>query len=168
VILTISIDFSNYNPNSQNPRMPASGEESAGGARRRMNNPGFIFSAYIMNPDANGPARAFSFSRHARGASPEDVRNSNFFSSFGVFNALFQELVGDIFNQESFMTNFNSNFRSNDIFQEVINRSAQEAQEAAKKPTTKEARKKLAVVKISKKHCKKVKGKALEAPSCTV
>ena len=73
IYLTISIDFSNYNPNSQNPRMPASGEESAGGARRRMNNPGFIFSAYIMNPDANGPARAFSFSRHARGASPEDV-----------------------------------------------------------------------------------------------
>lgn len=76
--------------------------------------------------------------------------------------------MGDIFNQEDFMTNFQSNFRSSDIFQDIINRSAQEAEEAAKKPTAKNVRKKLAQVKIGKSHCKKNKDGKLEEPSCTV
>ena len=85
-----------------------------------------------------------------------------------TFGILFQELVGDIFNQESFVHNFQSNFRSSDIFQDIINQSAAAAQAAAKKPTAKSARKKLAVVKISKTHCKKNKDKKLEEPSCTI
>lgn len=106
--------------------------------------------------------------RHLRGASPDDFTGAEFMATFGIFNSLFQELVGDIFNQQSFMQNFHSNFRSSDIFQDIINQSAAAAQEAAKRPTAKSARKKLAVVKISKAHCKKNKDKKLEEPSCTI
>ena len=81
---------------------------------------------------------------------------------------MFQELVGDIFNQEMFMQNFNSNFRSSDIFQDIINHTFAAAQEPSVNPTSKAARKKLASVKISKVHCKKGKDGKMEEPSCTI
>lgn len=142
--------------------------DSREGARRRMASPAVIFHAFFANPDPTSPQRGFSISREIRGVSPAGFQSNDFFNTFGIFNSLFQGLVGDIFNQESFMTNFHSNFRSSDIFQDIINQSAQAAQEAAKKPTSKNVRKKLAIVKISKKHCKKGKSGEYEQPSCTI
>lgn len=123
-----------------------------------------IFQAFFADPSQ--PSRGFSVTRELN---PENAEGDiNFFANFGIFNNLFQDLVGDIFNQENFMTNFQSNFRSSDIFQDIINRSAQEAQEAARRPTDKKVRKKLATVKIGRKHCKKNKDGKYEEPSCTV
>mmetsp|Transcript_28919 Transcript_28919/g.33015 ORF Transcript_28919/g.33015 Transcript_28919/m.33015 type:complete len:134 (-) Transcript_28919:285-686(-) len=117
------------------------GSQTFGGARRRLASPAVIFNAFFTSPDSSSGHRGISITREVIGISPSDFTEANFFSSFGIFNSLFQELVGDIFNQESFMHNFHSNFRSSDIFQDIINQSAQAAQEAAKKPTSKAARK---------------------------
>ena len=128
------------------------------GARRRIASPAVIFRAFFASPDSSSGPRGFSITREIRGLSPDDFSEGNFFANFGIFNHMFQELVGDIFNQEMFMQNFNSNFRSSDIFQDIINHTFAEAQQASNKnPTSKAARKKLASVKISKIHCKKGK-----------
>ena len=150
------------------PYTGTNAQQNADGARRRMASPAVIFHAFFSSPNGEAPTRGFSMAREVRGMSQDDFRSGNFFSTFGGFNNLFQELVGDIFGQENFMQNFSSNFRSSDVFQDIINRSAQEAQEAAKKPTSKQARKKLALVKISKTHCKKNKNGKMEEPSCTI
>lgn len=117
---------------------------SRGGARRRLASPAVIFQAFFGGPQGETPIRGFSFVRETganRGVSPDNFSQTNFFQGFGIFNHLFQELVGDIFNQESFMHNFNSNFRSSDIFENIIQQSMQSAQEEAKKPASKQARK---------------------------
>uniref|UniRef100_A0A7S3NZ19 RING-type domain-containing protein n=1 Tax=Euplotes crassus TaxID=5936 RepID=A0A7S3NZ19_EUPCR len=166
--------FGNSSPFTNNGSPPSDNTHQArqsrqrgtpGGARRRGASPSVIFHAFFSDP--THPNRGFSVTREFNDGD-DDHGGINFFANFGVFNSLFQDLVGDIFNQESFMTNFQSNFRSSDIFQDIINRSAQEAEEAAKRPTDKDIRKKLAVVKIGRKHCKKNKDGKVEAPSCTV
>lgn len=123
-------------------------QESREGQRRRGASPAVIFQAFFSNPDTNGPVRGISITREViggpRGRSPDNFSQASFFQTFGIFNHLFQDLVGDIFNQELFMNNFNSNFRSSDIFQDIITQSMNAAQNNAKKPVSKEARKKLA------------------------
>ena len=66
------------------------------------------------------------------------------------------------------MQNYNQNFASDDIFETIRRISEEEAQrrQRAKRPKT-EAVDRLPIVKIEKKHCKKVKG-SLEPPLCTV
>ena len=66
------------------------------------------------------------------------------------------------------MHNYNQNFASEDLFETIRRISEEEAQrrQRAKRPK-KEAVDRLPIIKIDKKHCKKVKDK-LEPPCCTV
>lgn len=160
-----------YQNTSSNPyeNFSQAARESRGEPRRRGASPAIIFQTYFTTPgDPTAPARAFSFARVIRDVSPDANSNEDIFSRLGIFNSLFRALVGDIFDQEMFVMNFNTNFRSNDVFQDIINQSAAAAQEAAKKPTAKSARSKLATVKITKAHCKKGKDGKYEEPSCTI
>jgi E3 ubiquitin-protein ligase RNF115/126 len=72
------------------------------------------------------------------------------------------------FNPNDFMTNFNQNF-SGDEFFEMVRRVSEREAEARReqKKAKKDAVSKLPVIKIEKKHCKKIKDK-LEPPMCTV
>jgi hypothetical protein len=75
------------------------------------------------------------------------------------------------FSPDMFMNNFNRNFHSDGDFYEMARQmSEQEAQAQAKKNKASEAAvKKLPIVKIETKHCKKgEKGAELEPPTCTV
>jgi E3 ubiquitin-protein ligase RNF115/126 len=66
------------------------------------------------------------------------------------------------------MSNFNQNFSGDDFFEMVRRVSEREAEaNRVKKKAKKDAVDKLPVIKIDKKHCKKVNG-SLEAPMCTV
>jgi hypothetical protein len=68
------------------------------------------------------------------------------------------------------MNNFNGNFTSDDDFFERIRRmSEMEAAASAKKKKAKvDSVKKLPIVKIENKHCKKGAKGELEPPTCTV
>ena len=74
------------------------------------------------------------------------------------------------FSPDYFMSNFNSNFTSDTDFLEMARRmSEQEAEARAKKKRAKtDSIKKLPIVKIESKHCKKSKTSKLEPPTCTV
>ena len=72
------------------------------------------------------------------------------------------------FSPGNFMENFNQSFDNDSLFEIVRRMSEQEAQALKKsKQASVEAVKKLPVVKIEKKHCKK-SGLKLEPPTCTV
>ena len=72
------------------------------------------------------------------------------------------------FSPNDFMQNFNQSFESDALFEIVRRMSEMEAQNSRKKKKAKtEAVKRLPIVKIEKKHCKKI-GTKLEPPTCTV
>ena len=69
-----------------------------------------------------------------------------------------------------FMNNFSQNFTSDAAFMEMAQRMSEQeaAAQAKKKKASENAVKKLAVVKIESKHCKKGQSGVLEPPTCTV
>lgn len=95
----------------------------------------------------------------------------NFHNMFSSHEFLRMPTLFNGFSPEIFMTNFNSNFGSDGDFMEMVRRmSEQEAAANAKKHKAKEESvKKLPIVKIEKKHCKKnASSGENETPSCAV
>lgn len=90
-----------------------------------------------------------------------EIFDDNQFENFG---GVFQ----NNFNPGDFMNNFHANFRSSGGFEDLLSHLMRN-QQPATHPAARDVVDKLPVIKVEKKHCKKVEGKdEVEPPSCPV
>ena len=72
------------------------------------------------------------------------------------------------FSPDQFMTNFRSNFYSDQDLVDLAQRISEQQNQQQNKKASKESVKKLPVLKIEQKHCKKGENGQNEAPTCAV